>query len=702
MAKNEQPRIWFCDLTYTQQTIASDIFPAGVGGIATYAERHIGRKIETRIFKYPERLAHALEEDPPPHIIAFANYIWNRRLSAKFAAVVKKCMPRVVTIFGGPNYPTSAAEQEAFMRAHPMIDFYIPWEGEAAFTALAEMLIEKDFEPARVPADLPSVHRIMPAGEFQAAPLNGRLANLSQIPSPYLAGKMDEFFDGILLPIIQTKRGCPFQCTFCVEGNKYYSKVAKSDFAKSDAEIRYIAEKMCAVNEDGEGRMDLHISDSNFGMFKDDLDICRTIAEMQERYDFPTYVNVATGKNHKERVLEAASLINGALRLAGSVQSLDQQVLSNIERSNIDDQGLMDLALAASAIGANSYSEIILGLPGDSVEAHLASVRKVIEADFNNISLYQLMLLPGTDLADKASIEKWAMQTRYRILPRCYGYYDCLGEKINAAEIEEICISNSSMSFTDYLQCRRFHLIISLFYNDGVFKEVLHLLRALGLSKYDWLERIQDYGGNPDFQQFLEEFVEETKGELWQTREEAETLLDNRDNQRHYLEREMGANLLYKYRSIALAGRLEAITSTAMETLSAMLVDTGNAAALDLGMELITYAEIRMTNIFKDLDRIDTASFHYAVELFENEITQLDLAALKFPAPREYSFELTEDQKKLVTSYLSIYDSTPTGLSRILSKIYMRRLFRQVRIKEQGSNNSYELSPLHFGNSRRP
>ena len=47
-----------------------------------------------------------------------------------------------------------------------------------------------------------------------------RIKDLTEIPSPYLEGKLDEFFDGKLQPTIQTTRGCPFACTFCVEGTQ--------------------------------------------------------------------------------------------------------------------------------------------------------------------------------------------------------------------------------------------------------------------------------------------------------------------------------------------------------------------------------------------------------------------------------------------------------------------------------------------------
>jgi hypothetical protein len=36
-----RPRIFLCDLTYTQQTVASDVMPAAVGGIAAYLLQEI-------------------------------------------------------------------------------------------------------------------------------------------------------------------------------------------------------------------------------------------------------------------------------------------------------------------------------------------------------------------------------------------------------------------------------------------------------------------------------------------------------------------------------------------------------------------------------------------------------------------------------------------------------------------------------------
>ena len=49
-------KIWLSDLTYTQQTISSDIIPAAIGMIAEYLEKEIESEIDIKLFKYPEDL----------------------------------------------------------------------------------------------------------------------------------------------------------------------------------------------------------------------------------------------------------------------------------------------------------------------------------------------------------------------------------------------------------------------------------------------------------------------------------------------------------------------------------------------------------------------------------------------------------------------------------------------------------------------
>ena len=47
-------KVWISDLTYTQQSIASDTVPAAIGMIAEYLEKKIPKIQKTKQIKYPE------------------------------------------------------------------------------------------------------------------------------------------------------------------------------------------------------------------------------------------------------------------------------------------------------------------------------------------------------------------------------------------------------------------------------------------------------------------------------------------------------------------------------------------------------------------------------------------------------------------------------------------------------------------------
>ena len=284
-----------------------------------------------------------------------------------------------------------------------------------------------------------------------------------------------------------------------------------------EGEISYISEKMNKLPKN-KRRTDLLIADSNFGMFEEDLETCKVIAKKKNKNNYPKYINVATGKNKKERVLEAAKIVQGAMKLAGSVQSLDPDIQQNIKRKNISSKEIVDMALKSSEIGANTYSEVILGLPGDTKEKHFQTLKTLVESSFTTISMYQLMILPGTELGSKETKVKYKMRTKYRVVPRCYGSYKIFDKESNVAEIEEICTSNNTLSFDDYLECRKMNLIINVFYNDSVFEEIISLIKCLKISIWDWLEEIYENSKLDQFSKFndlLSDFLNDSENELW-------------------------------------------------------------------------------------------------------------------------------------------------------------------------------------------
>ena len=84
-------KIWLSDLTYTQQTISSDVVPTE-NRYACRVFRGINRfkKLDIKLFKYPEDLIKEIEKGDFPDLFGVSNYIWNHNLSSLFCKIIKK------------------------------------------------------------------------------------------------------------------------------------------------------------------------------------------------------------------------------------------------------------------------------------------------------------------------------------------------------------------------------------------------------------------------------------------------------------------------------------------------------------------------------------------------------------------------------------------------------------------------------------
>ena len=128
MISKDRHNIWFADLTHTAQGISAATFPLGVSYVYSYAKKTLGKEFDFKLFKFPNHLSEALKEKVPL-MLCFSSYSWNFELSYKFASIVKKCNPKAIIVFGGPNFPTIDEEKLEFFQKRPFIDFFVELEG---------------------------------------------------------------------------------------------------------------------------------------------------------------------------------------------------------------------------------------------------------------------------------------------------------------------------------------------------------------------------------------------------------------------------------------------------------------------------------------------------------------------------------------------------------------------------------------------
>ena len=691
-----QLRIYLADLTYTTLSLATDAFPLNIGFIAAYAEKTFGNAITLRLFKYIDDLEQAIKKCPPD-ILGMSNYPWNFNLGLEFFRMTREVSPNTVCVMGGPNIPLDDESRTQFVERNPLIDFYAYLEGEEAFAELVRRAFEAGVDRERMksaPID-GFIHRINGGGVLKGAMLVRR-KHLDEIPSPYLTGLMDQFFDGVLSPMLETNRGCPFSCTFCHEGNQLISKVNFFSIERVKADLDYIAD---AVRKAPSLVSNLMFADPNFAMYERDYEIVEHIGRIQEKWDWPRSIFASTGKNKKERIAKSLRKLNGSLSMWMSVQSMDSTVLTQIKRDNINTSQIMALSSVYQELGLPTLSELILGLPGDSYERHVNSLSQVVEAGIDVVDTYTCMLLNGTELNLKSSRERYQIGSHFRILPRDFAR---LANGRIAVEVEEVVTSSNTMSFEDYLEARKLHLMIAVVYNGGGFGPLFKLFRQKGISIIALLQNlVAGIGSAPaSVKAICNSFAKLTKEELWASEETLRAYVYAGHNYEKLLKGEIGINLIQTHTAMSMAvmGDWVEYVFKAAET----MLDEDLSIDVEFA-DIRAFCAGRTHNLWGDDRNEDTPIFllSYDILSWMRATRDVPLSACKFSSPIPYRFGFSEAKKQEVAALIKRYGTSPTGIGRIIIQMDRNRVWREpmaLREMEVGAQHAAMSSvPDHSG-----
>ncbi|MBO41524.1 MAG: hypothetical protein CMJ04_00800 [Pelagibacteraceae bacterium] len=673
MIKKIKPSVFVSDLTHADQGIGASGFPLGASYVYSYAKKMFGNQFDFKLFKMPYHLATTMEKISPK-ILSFSNYSWNLELGYKFSSLSKKRDPNVITVFGGPNFPTLEVEKIKFLKKKPYIDFYIELEGELGFADLIENLIKYNFDINKLKEDKKKIiNTCYLHNESLITGSIDRIKDINIIPSPYLTGALDQFFNLPLIPMIETTRGCPFSCTFCADGLAVKNKINRYEFERTSEELNYIAKRRLDVDE-------LIITDLNFAMYKQDIVTAKEIAKIQKIYSYPTTVDAPAGKNMPQRTIEVASIMKG-WSMGGVIQSSDPEVLKSIKRSNISISGYRDLIKFGNTQKSNrTYTEIILGLPKDTKKKHFESLKFGIDNHVNNLRTHQAMLLVGTQMASKEDRDKYGLITKYRTLPGNVGKYKIFGKKHAVAEIEEIVIGSNTLSVEDYLECRIMNLIIKTFYNNSIFDEVHSLLRSMNLSPFDCLKYIKDHSElhTKKIKEIISNFVSETMEDLFDSREQANDYVLSPKIINKYIDGELGTNELFLHSSM-LFDEFEDITNLIFQA-AKKTIENNSLLSEDVNdylIELKNFILLRKKNSFNNIDSVKRKKFIYNFKEIHNAEYLINPNSIKKLKNKvEFIFFHNKEQKKYINNQKKLYDSHALGAGRMLQQTDLNLIFR--------------------------
>lgn len=425
----------------------------------------------------------------PPAVLGLSCYIWNFEYNMALARAVRVAFPDCLIVAGGPHIPVLNTED------WPHIDIQVNYEGEKAFASiLRKMLVG------------PTITNVSMKGE--------RIVDLESIPSPYLTGIFDQLIkdnpECDFHASQETHRGCAWSCTFCDWGSAVFTKIRKFADDRIYKELAWISEHKIEM---------VYNTDANYGMFKRDLEITKAMSRMKKDTGYPKKFRAAYAKNSNDTIFEHAQILHASGMNKGitlSFQSLDEETLRIVKRDNIKISDFKRLMGKYRAAGIATYSEIILGLPGETYETFVAGLDTMLDCgQHESLQVYTCEVLPNAEMNASEYRKQHEIETVRSPIPMFHG----TPADDPHQEYYELVVSTKTMPAEDWMRAQMMAWAVQTFHCLGLTQAV-----AIALSKlsglpyhqfYECLLGIQEGAIGNVIKQASLEFMDLRKGRPW-------------------------------------------------------------------------------------------------------------------------------------------------------------------------------------------
>lgn len=455
-------------------------YPYAVGVLSSYALQFedVKEKYELAgiIFK-EDTEEQVMSSIVDPAIVGFSNYFWNYEYNLAQAKNIKEKYPECVIIFGGHQ----VARDSDFLHKYSFIDILIFGEGEIPFTRILRAL-----DKGEGLEKIPNISFRNENGEIIKT--EDKAEGVENYPSPYLTGIFDKLLnvpEGMEFNAqLETNRGCPYHCSFC-------------DWCDYDLPMRQFP--MERVKKDLEWISEHRISycmcvDSNFGLFPRDEEIAEFAVSLKKKNGFPDKFGACFAKNKTERIFTINKMFNDVGMSKGvslAFQSMSETVLENISRKNMNKDKLSEQLELYHKAGIPTYTELILGLPGETLQSFSEGICELLErGQHDSINVFRCEVYPNSTLSNKDYMKKFGIKTAINKL----NINHCaISNAVFSGGLEYI-IETSTMSADDLVKATVFSACIQSVHCHGLLQcFAIYLHNAMGVPYYNFYNSFINY-----------------------------------------------------------------------------------------------------------------------------------------------------------------------------------------------------------------
>lgn len=429
------------------------------------------------------RVSDVISQMDFPFLVGFSSYLWNIEYNLILAQEIKKKWPECIVVFGGPQIP----DDLTYLEKYSFIDILMHGEGEVTFFYVLRAFLE-----GMCLDDIPNISFRKDNGLFKTRKEDP--PDIADFPSPYSTGLFDSVinnpkYNGVQFDaVLETNRGCPYGCIYCCWARSG-SSFRKFPLTRVKSDLDWISQHkisycMCA--------------DSNFGILDRDMEIAQYTIELKKKYGFPQVFETTAAKNKDDLTFE----INRCLDRAGlnrgvsvAVQSMTPEVLDIIGRKDIGVSNLGAQLERYNRAGIYTYTDVILGLPGETLESYCRGLFSIIEAGQHYcIAMYRCEFLPNTIMYSKEYIDKYKIKT---IVSRFCQNHEPINENKRLGSRSEIVVETSTMSCDEWKTALKITACAQSFHCMGMLRFIAIYLRKAKkisyfnfyMSLFDWIEK---------------------------------------------------------------------------------------------------------------------------------------------------------------------------------------------------------------------
>ena len=377
-----------------------------------------------------------------PKILGFGVYIWNVTETTEVIAAIKRVRPDLTIILGGPEVSYETDQQSIFELA----DYVITGEADLKFAEVCRLLLTGK----------------KPATKIIAAPL----PEFTRLELPYDLYTEEDIAHRVIY--VEASRGCPFTCEFCLSSLDIPVRQVPPD--------RMLAQLQRLLDR---GVKNFKFVDRTFNL---NLNASKALLQFfLDRHRPGLFFHFEMIPDRLPEPLREliAKFPPGALQFEVGIQSFNDEVCELISRRQ-DLRRLEDnFRFLRSATGVHIHADLIVGLPGETIESFGAGFDRLIALGPQEIQVGILKRLRGTPIIRHDA--EWQM--RYNPHPP----YEILQNKL--------------IDFATMQRMRRFAKYWDLVGNSGNFVETTPLIWT-GASPFaaflDWSDWLYTHIGRTD------------------------------------------------------------------------------------------------------------------------------------------------------------------------------------------------------------